>query len=249
MDHKNAIQTQKYKRRNKIRSRLQKVVMVLACVVVFCTVYALILPAVTSGTNTFCGLEEHLHTIDCYEQVTVGEKLLVCNEDTLGLHKHGPECWDADHRIICGQADYVAHTHNELCYDAEGALLCTLPERSTHVHADACYALKQVAPEQTEAEITEAPGETAAPPVETTGHTHEEGCYAPVQGELLCQLPEEEGHVHTEECYVPGETLICTVTEVLALLLNRQRISDFSDGLKGTLVVPVVLSVFLLLAV
>ncbi len=44
-------------------------------------------------------------------------------------------------------------------------------------------------------------------------------------------------------------TVICTVTAVLALLLNRQRISDFSDGLKGTLVVPVVLSVFLLLAV
>lgn len=46
--------------------RWHKTVTVMAAVVVFCTVYALILPAVTMGAKTFCGMEEHIHTEECY---------------------------------------------------------------------------------------------------------------------------------------------------------------------------------------
>ena len=51
-----------------IRSRRwRKILSVLSAVVVSVTTYALILPAITASTTTYCGLEEHKHTEDCYE--------------------------------------------------------------------------------------------------------------------------------------------------------------------------------------
>ncbi|MDO4312460.1 MAG: CHAP domain-containing protein, partial [Eubacteriales bacterium] len=50
------------KRRHKIWI---KVVSCLACAVVFCTTYALILPAITAEKTT-CGYEEHVHEEECY---------------------------------------------------------------------------------------------------------------------------------------------------------------------------------------
>ena len=38
----------------------------LACLVVFCTAYALVLPAVTLERSAECGLEEHEHSAACY---------------------------------------------------------------------------------------------------------------------------------------------------------------------------------------
>ncbi len=194
MDHRSVIQTQKYKRKKKIKSRLQKLVMVLACVVVFCTTYALILPAITTKTEIFCGIEEHTHTVDCYKQVSSSELVLTCTPQLLGVHSHTLECRDVDGSLICGQVDYVAHSHDELCYDGEGSLVCTLPEYSTHVHSEDCYADIPVEP-------TEAP------------HVHEDSCYADQQGELVCGLQEQESHSHGEDCYVRGEALICTSAE------------------------------------
>ncbi|MCI8660188.1 MAG: Cna B-type domain-containing protein [Lachnospiraceae bacterium] len=46
--------------------RWQKVVSVMAAMVVFCTAYALILPALTMGAKTYCGQEEHHHSEDCF---------------------------------------------------------------------------------------------------------------------------------------------------------------------------------------
>lgn len=45
--------------------RRKRVLTALGCIVVFCTVYALMLPAVTMTGETFCGLE-HTHTLSCY---------------------------------------------------------------------------------------------------------------------------------------------------------------------------------------
>lgn len=44
----------------------QKAVSVMAAMVVFCTAYALILPAVTMGAKTYCGQEEHHHSEECF---------------------------------------------------------------------------------------------------------------------------------------------------------------------------------------
>lgn len=48
----------------------RRLVSILSCIVVFCTTYALILPAVTLERDDivyYCGKEEHQHTDECYE--------------------------------------------------------------------------------------------------------------------------------------------------------------------------------------
>ena len=59
-------QAKKYLNKQKKWKTWQKVVVSLSCVVVFCTVYALILPAITAKSEVFCGHEEHIHTNSCY---------------------------------------------------------------------------------------------------------------------------------------------------------------------------------------
>ena len=61
----------KYLTEYKGRKRWQKVVTCMAAVVVFCTTYALILPAITME-DTYCGMEEHVHSDACYTEVTTG---------------------------------------------------------------------------------------------------------------------------------------------------------------------------------
>ena len=48
------------------KKRWKLAVNVMGCVVVFCTTYALILPAITMQKDTICGYEEHLHGEECY---------------------------------------------------------------------------------------------------------------------------------------------------------------------------------------
>lgn len=74
--------------RNKRRRSWQRAVTGLACVVVFCTTYALILPALTlehEGQELTCTLEEHQHGPECY-----GDGELTC---TLDEHTHTEECY------------------------------------------------------------------------------------------------------------------------------------------------------------
>ena len=54
---------------------------VMACIVVFITVYALVLPAITMEGNPTCGLEEHEHMEDCY----TADGVLICQ---LEEHTH-----------------------------------------------------------------------------------------------------------------------------------------------------------------
>ena len=85
---KNALQKHKRKK------RWQKVLSVLAAVVVFVTTYMLILPAITLENNVVCGKEEHTHTEDCYT-IKPETKELTCTLESLELHKHTSACYDA----------------------------------------------------------------------------------------------------------------------------------------------------------
>lgn len=58
----------------------------MAAIVVFCSVYALILPAIT--------LEKKQEVLDC----------------PLSVHQHTAECRDENGTLICGQADFVIHS-------------------------------------------------------------------------------------------------------------------------------------------
>lgn len=50
------------------RSKWNRMVSVLSCVLVFCTAYVMILPAAATENNTaYCGDETHRHTVECHE--------------------------------------------------------------------------------------------------------------------------------------------------------------------------------------
>lgn len=173
---------EKYTKVHKRKRLRHRVVTVLAGVVVFCTTYALILPAITLEKQ--CDIPEHTHTDACYAQVTSVEKRVpVCSAKTLEIHRHTADCCDADGNPTCGYADFVVHSHDSRCYDETGNLWCPLPEIEAHRHTADCYAL----PEK---------------------HTHAEGCYTSVRGDLVCGE-----HVHTDACYTETAVLACGLEE------------------------------------
>lgn len=173
---------EKYTKVHKRKRLRHRVVTVLAGVVVFCTTYALILPAITLEKQ--CDIPEHTHTDACYAQVTSVEKRVpVCSAKTLEIHRHTADCYDADGNPTCGYADFVVHSHDSRCYDEKGSLWCPLPEIEAHRHTADCYAL----PEE---------------------HTHAEGCYTSVRGDLVCGE-----HVHTDACYTETPVLACGLEE------------------------------------
>ena len=109
---------EQYKKAHQRKNRWYKVVTCLAAVVVFCTTYALILPAITMETK--CDIPEHTHTESCYTQVTtVTKKVLVCNADE-----------DHTHDEACYGTTEAPHTHTDECYSESGELICNLPTES-----------------------------------------------------------------------------------------------------------------------
>lgn len=173
---------EKYTKVHKRKRLRHRVVTALAGVVVFCTTYALILPAITLEKQ--CDIPEHTHTDACYAQVTSVEKRVpVCSAKTLEIHQHTADCYDANGNPTCGYADFVVHSHDSRCYDETGNLWCPLPEIAAHRHTADCYALPEV-------------------------HTHTEGCYTSVRGNLVCGQ-----HVHTDACYTETAVLACGLEE------------------------------------
>ena len=169
-------QAAKFKLQNRKHKRWQKAVSILACIVVFCTVYALILPALTAEGTPHCGIEEHTHTDECYEN-----RLICGKEEGEGAHTHTDECYTQEQTLICGlEEGEGAHTHTEECYDEEGNLICGLEENEGHQHTEECY--------QTEDILT-------CDQEESEGHQHTAECYEQV---LACG---KEEHVHSLACY------------------------------------------------
>ena len=64
--------------------RWRKVLLCLSCVVVFWTVYALILPAITLESKK-CNIEEHTHNAECYSE----SQELICGKEE---HVHTSDC-------------------------------------------------------------------------------------------------------------------------------------------------------------
>ena len=179
-----------------------KVVSVLGCVVVFCTTYALILPAITME-KTRCGLTEHTHTADCYTQVTaVTRQEPVCSLESLDLHEHTEDCFDENGEPICGYADFVVHEHDASCYDEDGRLWCPLPEIKAHTHSEDCYATPQTLAVHTQAN-------------EQGGLTCTEATEAEAEPELICDQEEIMLHEHVSSCFDANGNLICGKTQVL----------------------------------
>ena len=192
---------EKYVAQRKRRMRLFKTVTALALVVAICTSYVLMMPGLTMAAETYCGLEEHTHTADCYvdeltcliserEAETVFTDIMRCSFEP---HRHSSDCYNAQGELSCGYWDGYIHEHDEKCYDSNGVLICTLEEHPMHKHTDACYNWeKQLTCTLTESE----------------GHIHTDACYR--AKEPTCGLFESEGHQHTADCVTETRTLICT---------------------------------------
>ena len=178
----------KHKLQNRRRKRWQKTVSILACLVVFCTVYALILPALTAEADTYCGKEEHTHTEDCYK-----DKLICGKEEGQGAHQHTDDCYREVEALVCQTPESDGHQHTEACYTEEQILTCPNTDPN-HVHSeiDGCYT--------TEKRLTcgMEEGEGA--------HHHTAECYEKKK-ELICGQEGNDGHRHTAECY--EKELIC----------------------------------------
>lgn len=170
-------------RRNRI---WKKLVTALGCLVVFCTTYALILPAITMERETVCGLSEHVHSDGCYSRQ---RGALICTLAESEGHTHTDACKGTKRVLSCTTPESDGHTHGEGCYDAEGVLTCTQPETQGHHHSDSCYRTEEV---------------FVCGKAESVPHHHADECYA-WENAAICGIRE---HTHTDSCYPakPAET-------------------------------------------
>lgn len=201
------------------KRRWYQVMTCLAAAVVFCTTYALILPAITLEKQ--CEIPEHTHTEACY---TSEQGDLICTQSTEPQHTHTEECYQETQDLVCGMSESTGHTHGAECYDQEGNLICGQEESEGHIHGEACYGVsrqlicgqtEEPAHQHTDAcyswnqvltcdleEHTHSEACTATEPEEAVfcgkeSHTHGESCRNE-QGELTCTLEE---HTHSLACY------------------------------------------------
>lgn len=193
-----------YMEQNHRRSIWYRIMCFLACVVVFCTTYALILPAITQE-HAYCGLEEHTHGAECYAAETSYK--IDCTAKTLG-------------------ADTVIHTHTDACY-IDGVLKCRLPEVTAHTHSESCYEVTKGHSHSEECYDADhnlicGQEEKKDEKILTCGkkevilHSHTAECGS------SCKLPVVIEHTHTEKC----KTAVTTRTEELTCTRREHTHSD-----------------------
>lgn len=117
------------------KKRWQRVVAALASVTVFCTTYALILPAITMEEPTYCGFEEHVeHNDECYSE----QEILTCTLPEGEGHIHDESCLNENGEYICGLSEGEgAHQHDGSCREIITVLTCELP---IHEHTLQCFS-------------------------------------------------------------------------------------------------------------
>lgn len=193
MNEKLLEQGEKYEKSRKHWKRWQKLVGALACIVVFCTTYALILPAITMERTAYCGYEEHTHGEECYtKELICGYPENPAAQSTVA-HQHTDACYTEEKELICGKEESEGHTHTDECKHTEKVLICNVPEREGHTHSDSCY--------------NEA-GELICGKEESEGHIHTDSCYE-TRVTYVCGKKESEGHTHTAACYETKIVLTC----------------------------------------
>ena len=87
------------------RDRRGGITALFAVILVFAAISRLTLPALAETAETYCGLEEHRHTEQCYEAV------LICGEESSATHTHTGDCYET--KRVCGK---TAHQHSLACF-------------------------------------------------------------------------------------------------------------------------------------
>jgi len=140
-------------RNRRVRKLWTRTVSSIACLVVFVTTYALVLPAITMESQALCGIEAHQHDDSCYEE------RLTCTIPEADGHTHTEDCYSTKQKSICDRSE---HEHNSDCYDENGNLTCSLEE---HQHGRECF---------------EDTWELVCGLEEAEGHHHDSSCYEKV---------------------------------------------------------------------
>ncbi len=229
-------QAKQYLATQRKESRWQKVVTGLAGVVVFCTTYALILPAITMTTPLQCEIPEHVHTEECYTVETVtrsGE--LTCELAEAEGHTHSESCGAGEtEELTCAFTEGEGHSHDEGCYvSLRGELICTETEETVEreVTREVPREISREVSVDVERERVDENGETVVETetvtelvtetvmetvtetvTESIPHAHSDSCYEWSE-ELSCTLEEREGHSHGEACFETVTREACTLEE------------------------------------
>ncbi len=178
----------------------------LSVLVIFCTTYALILPAITlekKEKKLVCPISIHQHTEECYQIVSTAsggtERVLTCGLADYVVHVHNEDCVDSDGNLVCTLPQIEAHHHSDACYEVHQVLVCSEMESEGHVHGPDCYIREQ--------------GELICEDT-SEEHVHIDECYKWTDI-LNCGMEERQGaHQHTEGCYQTETTLICGKQEL-----------------------------------
>lgn len=185
------------------RKEWRRVVSTLACIVVFITVYALILPAITA---------EH--------------KILECG---VTVHSHDQTCYDENGALICGKVDYVVHTHDDACYDSDGELICELPEIQEHQHTDSCYeevdgekvltcGKDEIIVHQHDENCYNNDGKLICDQTEVLSHQHDDSCFVTVSDEdygIMALAEDGDGSSSSSSSLTDGISFRKYITDVM----------------------------------
>lgn len=157
----------------------RRTVRTLAVLVVFCTTYILILPALTMQGRPECGFEEHIHSDSCYSL------------QAQPIHSHEAVCYDEQGVPVCSLPESTGDTPSA---EAQRVLTCVTPE---HIHTESCYPLEDEEKseyrcgigEHTHAEACyDASGELTCTIPE---HSHEAACIQEVDPTADTQTPDQ----------------------------------------------------------
>lgn len=184
------------------KQRQLAIVLVLSAIVSLNVFWGLRQPGLTLAGDADCGITEHTHTDECFNQV------LVC-ELSEEAHIHAESCYTTrfteqqeQQKLICTRTE-DPHDHAEACYTmqlAEGQeslwLICEEPT-DPHSHTDDCYEIQHIPEQETLQLICTETDEL---------HEHTDDCYQTliIEAEETCQLVcslSEEPHIHADNCY------------------------------------------------
>ena len=130
--------------------RWRKVLLCLSCVVVFWTVYALILPAITLESKK-CNIEEHTHSAECYSE----SQELICGKEE---HVHTAECTSISNNDSSNSGEDAGTVPDTSGNDANGN------EEGKNTPEESVIPEESIVPAEPETSsgtgTTETPGET-----------------------------------------------------------------------------------------
>lgn len=162
-------------RRQRKRRKANIAVMLLVVIVFGGVVGILTQYGVAMTEEAKCGMEEHQHVEECYQDV------LICGREESEGHQHVEECHQTENVLVCGQEEHEGHAHVEECYQEDGTLVCGMEESEGHQHGEACY---------------ESRSNLVCGMEESEEHAHTVDCH---ERQLVCG---KEEHAHTEVCRI-----------------------------------------------